>query len=67
MPLTWKVNTLQMEWCLDCHREPEKYVRPKSQVFSMSYQAPENQLELGKKLVADYKIRKLTACSACHR
>ena len=26
MPLTWQENSLQMEWCLDCHRNPEKYV-----------------------------------------
>jgi hypothetical protein len=30
MPLMWKANSLQMEWCLDCHRAPEKYIRPRS-------------------------------------
>lgn len=67
MPLTWREKTLHMEWCLDCHRQPELYVRPKTEVFNMNYKAPENQLELGRKLVADYKIRKLESCSACHR
>jgi len=67
MPLTWREKTLHMEWCLDCHRQPEQYVRPKSEVFNMNYKAPANQLELGKKLVADYKIRKLESCSTCHR
>jgi len=66
MPLMWKQNTLHMEWCLDCHREPEKYVRPRDQVFRMDYQAPANQLEIGAKLVREYKIRKLTDCSVCH-
>src|SRR3954449_8520660 len=40
MPLMYEENTLQMEWCLDCHRQPEKYLRPKDQVFNMRYQQP---------------------------
>lgn len=70
MPLTWQANTLQMSWCLGCHREPEKFVRPKEYVFSTTYQPPSNQLELGHKLVAEYKIKDsitLTNCSTCHR
>jgi hypothetical protein len=67
MPLMWQENSLQMEWCLDCHRNPERYVRPREQVFSVSYQPPSNQLELGERLVAEYQIQKLTSCSTCHR
>jgi hypothetical protein len=67
MPLTWRANTLQMGWCLDCHRAPEKYVRPREQVFNIHYQAPENQEEVGRKLVKEYKIHSITNCSTCHR
>lgn len=67
MPLTWREKTLQMEWCLECHREPERFVRPKSEVFNMSYKPPSNQMELGARLVKEYKIRKLDSCSVCHR
>ena len=67
MPLTWRANTLYMSWCLDCHREPEKYVRKKSEVFNANYVPPANQLELGRELVQEYKIQKLTNCSTCHR
>jgi hypothetical protein len=69
MPLTYKAASLQMDWCLSCHREPEKFVRPKDQVFNMKYLPPGNQVELGKKLVADYHIRtdQLTNCAICHR
>lgn len=67
MPLVSQANTLQMEWCLSCHRQPELYVRPRDQVFSVSYRPPANQLDLGEKLVKEYKIRKLTYCSTCHR
>ena len=59
--------TLQMEWCVDCHRQPERYVRPRDAVFSVSYVPPANQLELGRQLVVEYQIQKLTSCSTCHR
>jgi hypothetical protein len=67
MPLMWQENSLQMEWCLQCHREPERYVRPREQVFNMDWKPPAEQLALGKRLVQEYKIQKLTDCSTCHR
>ena len=67
MPLMWQERSLQMEWCLDCHRNPERYVRPRDEVFNVAYVPPPNQLELGKRLVAEYHIQKLTSCSTCYR
>src|SRR5436309_3624560 len=67
MPLMWQESSLQMAWCLDCHRHPERFVRPRSEVFSVSYTPPANQLELGRKLVKEYSIQSLTSCSTCHR
>jgi hypothetical protein len=67
MPLMWQEASLYMEWCLDCHRQPEKYVRPMEEVFNPAYQPPPDQIELGRKLVAQYGIRPRTSCSACHR
>ncbi|HKA33091.1 MAG TPA: cytochrome c3 family protein [Candidatus Binatia bacterium] len=67
MPLMSRANTLYMEWCLECHRAPERFVRPREQVFNMEWQAPEDQLALGQRLVREYRIQKLTSCSVCHR
>jgi len=67
MPLMWQAQSLQMDWCLDCHRNPEQYVRPRDAVFRTDYQPPSNQRELGARLVAEYQIQKLTSCSTCHR
>ncbi len=69
MPLMRKENSLYMEWCIGCHRAPEKEVRPRSEVFNMKYVQPANQEELGKELVKKYHIRtqQLTDCSICHR
>jgi hypothetical protein len=70
MPLVFQANTLLMQWCLDCHRDPEPVLRPKDQVFNMDWKAPDNQAELGAKLRTEYKIRtteELVSCSTCHR
>jgi hypothetical protein len=67
MPLTFQHANLQMSWCLDCHRNPAKYVRPRDRIFDVEYEPPANQLELGRKLVKEYKVQSLTSCSTCHR
>lgn len=69
MRLMRSVQPLQMRWCLDCHRNPEKFVRPKSEIYNTRWKA-ENQAELGPQLVASYKIRppqEITSCGTCHR
>jgi hypothetical protein len=67
MPLTKQQNSLQMEWCTNCHRNPQDYVRPREEVFTMGYRPREDQATLGPKLVKEYNIRPSTDCSTCHR
>ena len=67
MPLMQQERSLQMDWCLDCHRAPEKFVRPRSEITTMGYQPPEPQSTLGPKLVKEYGIQTRTTCSTCHR
>ena len=78
MPLMWKANSLNMEWCLSCHRNPQNFVRPRDQVTTMGWDPLQpaksgsnlpsmSQAELGAKLVQEYKIQSLTNCSTCHR
>lgn len=69
MPLMQKAKPLSMEWCLSCHRSPEKYVRPREAVFDMEWRPPEgwDQKVMGPRLVEEYKIRSLTDCYTCHR
>ena len=70
MPLMYQHATLQMSWCIDCHRNPAKYVRPRDQVFNMAWEPPSNDPGLGARLVQEYKIasvEQLTSCSTCHR
>jgi len=73
MPILYQANSLQMEWCLECHRAPERFVRPTSEIYNMAWR-PENktadELKEGFDLKAKYRIQGkeiLTSCSTCHR
>ena len=81
MPLMWRTNTLHMQWCVDCHRNPEPHLRPRDQVFSMedwparprvhepdAEDAPEETAPREKlDLVDIHQIANETDCSVCHR
>jgi hypothetical protein len=70
MPLTWRVASLDMQWCLDCHRAPEKYLRPADRIFDARWEPPADQIARGNALKRSYHIRTerhLTMCSTCHR
>jgi hypothetical protein len=67
MNITWSAQTLYMRWCLECHNAPEKFLRPRSEVFNAFYEPPSDQEALGKGLMSEYKVQKLTNCTTCHR
>jgi len=69
MPLTWRHAPLTMQWCLACHRAPEKHLRPRERVFDMHWQSPPDQERLGRQLIHAYRVRvgEITDCSTCHR
>ena len=70
MPLMFQASPLTMQWCLDCHRNPQVNLRPKDQIFNMDWKAPANQEQVGRQLATEYKLRttvELTSCSTCHR
>lgn len=69
MPLVWQTQPLSMEWCLDCHFEPEQYVRPPEAIYEFGWQAPENQAEVGLELIEFYgtDTEGLGNCWICHR
>ncbi len=83
MPLMYAANTLQMEFCLNCHRAPEKFLRPRSEVFNMRYEQPTpqkplamdgktftDQAALGGYLNSKYHVRTpydIMSCNTCHR
>jgi hypothetical protein len=80
MPLTYAEASLQMEWCLNCHRAPEKFLRPRDQVFNMNYQQPSglhpvkladgsqftDQIALGSELKRRYRVRTVEDITSCN-
>jgi hypothetical protein len=69
MPLMRQAAPLTMGWCLDCHRDPTPYLRPRSEIFSTQWTPPKDQRAEGRRLLAEYHIKTehLTDCSRCHR
>jgi hypothetical protein len=69
MPLTWKSKTLYMKFCLDCHNDPAKFIRPRNEVFNLEWRRPPDQYAQGQKLIKEYHVNtiQLTDCSMCHR
>jgi hypothetical protein len=70
MPSVQQAMPLTMAWCLDCHRSPEKNLRPLDQITSTVWAPPADPTEaeaLGKKLAADHNVHTRTSCSTCHR
>ncbi len=75
MEEVYHAKHLSMTFCLDCHRNPEKNIRPLAEVFNLGWEPPgatqkekeKNQLELGHKLVEEWNVNASVGCYTCHR
>jgi hypothetical protein len=67
MPLTAKAESLQMQFCTDCHRTPQDYLRPRSEVFDDAWAPPADQAALGRELMQMYGVQSMLSCSTCHQ
>lgn len=70
MPLTRKTQTLYMKWCLECHRDPQKFIRPRDKIYDMAWQPGQDRQGEGQRLVEEYHVDtsgRLTNCGTCHR
>ncbi|MBM4088496.1 MAG: cytochrome C [Planctomycetes bacterium] len=67
MERVWQHETLSMAWCLDCHRNPERHLRPKGSVTKHDWEPDEDPEQLGRRLRQEYRINPSTDCSTCHR
>ena len=67
MEVVMQMEPLSMGWCLECHREPAKHIRPISEVTNMAWLPPENHDELAAKYIKDRNIKPPESCTACHR
>ena len=67
MPLMWRENTLNMDWCLACHRDPESFIRPREEVWNPDWDPTSITTQQREALVAEYDVQRLDNCSVCHR
>ncbi len=67
MPLTWRSETLNMDWCLSCHRAPAQDVRPRERVFDVAWDPDSLTDEERAQLARRYDLQSRTNCSTCHR
>lgn len=67
MAVVFQVPSLHMEWCLDCHRNPEPNLRPLEQITSMTWKPTGDPARLARTLARQYQTRHLVSCTNCHR
>ncbi|MEM9445186.1 MAG: cytochrome c3 family protein [Verrucomicrobiota bacterium] len=69
MRVVWHEHSQSMGWCLDCHRAPEKNLRPLNEIYNLDWQADsqESQIEQGLKYVEAWNVNPPVSCAGCHR
>jgi len=69
MALMRRDKPFQMQWCLECHRDPAPRLRPRAFVTDMTWTTTEDRRQLGERLMREQHIdtSDLTSCNICHR
>jgi hypothetical protein len=66
-PLIRQESSLQMKWCLECHKHPEKYIRPREEIFTFGYRPEGDANALATRLIEEYAVEPGIDCGVCHR
>ncbi len=67
MAAVYQAESLTMAWCISCHREPERNLRPLSEITNMTWDAGDRQAEIGAAVARQLDVRTLVNCTTCHR
>jgi hypothetical protein len=67
MPLMYQQESLQMSWCLDCHRDPVRNLRPREEITNVAWVPPADLASRQQEWAALYNVKSKTTCSICHR
>jgi hypothetical protein len=62
-----KSSTLTMSWCLDCHRNPEKNLRPVEEITNMTWEPEGDPVETARVLAEKNHVHTRVSCTTCHR
>jgi len=66
MEVVFQSEPLSMGWCLECHRNPEQFLRPNSEIATMGFDYPDDFVQQNLKIFEAENIQPPTNCSACH-
>lgn len=64
MRQVYQAAPLTMEWCVECHRAPERYIAVRDTTVRGWKRG---DLARGRALATHYDIARLTSCTTCHR
>lgn len=67
MTAIYQAKPQSMAWCLECHRAPENFLRPPSEVFNMAWRPPAGAKQMGTFFKKDWQVNPPTTCGGCHR
>ena len=67
LEVVYQAEPLSMGWCLECHRNPERHLRPVEYVSQLDWVPQEDQEVLGAKLAEMHGIKPPVDCNGCHR
>lgn len=67
MDVVAQAQPLSMGWCLDCHRNPDPYLRPEHEVTTMDWSPPRDQLQVAASIKSEKNLRPPLDCTGCHR
>ena len=67
MPLMWRENTLNMNWCTQCHRDPAAEIRPLDQLFNNEWDPTTLTRIQREELAEQNDVQSMLDCTTCHR
>ena len=67
MEVVYQAKPMSMGWCLECHRSPEKHIRPLDQLTNMKWEPPADQYSQALEFIKERDLNPPEDCSACHR
>ncbi len=62
-----QVKPLNMDFCLECHRNPAPYLRPPNLVTKLDWVPDRDPAEIGREIIAQKHINPPVNCNGCHR
>ena len=67
MEVVSQAEPLSMSWCLDCHRDPDRHLRPEHEITNMEWSPSKDQLEFAVRVKSEKRLAPPVDCTGCHR